>query len=72
MALAELITTRYPKDTIDIIVFGNDAWPIKLKDLPYPASRTLPYEYGRGLTIGNGYFTEKKEYEQANFYDYRW
>lgn len=35
MALAELITTRYPKDTLDIIVFGNDAWPIKVKDLPY-------------------------------------
>ena len=35
MALAELITTRYPKDTIDIIVFGNDSWPIKIKDLPY-------------------------------------
>jgi len=35
MALAELITTRYPKDTIDILVFGNDAWPIKIKDLPY-------------------------------------
>ena len=35
MALAELIRTRYPKDTLDILVFGNDAWPIKLKDLPY-------------------------------------
>jgi len=35
MALAELITTRYPKDTIDILVFGNDAWPIAIKDLPY-------------------------------------
>ncbi|MFD0861275.1 VWA domain-containing protein [Sungkyunkwania multivorans] len=35
MALAELITTRYPKDTIDIIVFGNDAWPISIKELPY-------------------------------------
>ncbi|MFT5752084.1 MAG: Ca-activated chloride channel family protein [Flavobacteriales bacterium] len=35
MALAQLITTRYPKDTLDIIVFGNDAWPIKIKDLPY-------------------------------------
>ena len=35
MALAELITTRYPKDTLDIIVFGNDAWSIKIKDLPY-------------------------------------
>ena len=35
MALAELIKTRYPKDTLDIIVFGNDAWKIEIKDLPY-------------------------------------
>ena len=35
MALSELITTRYPKDTLDILVFGNDAWPIKIQDLPY-------------------------------------
>ncbi len=35
MALAELITTRYPKDTLDILVFGNDAWSIAIKDLPY-------------------------------------
>ncbi len=35
MALAELITTRYPKDTLDILVFGNDAWRIEIKDLPY-------------------------------------
>jgi Ca-activated chloride channel family protein len=35
MALAELITNRYPKDTLDIIAFGNDAWQIEIKDLPY-------------------------------------
>ena len=35
MALSELITTRYPKDTLDILVFGNDAWQIEIKDLPY-------------------------------------
>jgi uncharacterized protein with von Willebrand factor type A (vWA) domain len=35
MALAEMIKQRYPKDSLDIIVFGNDAWPIQLKDLPY-------------------------------------
>lgn len=35
MALSELIATRYPKDTLDIIVFGNDAWSIEVKDLPY-------------------------------------
>ncbi|NIJ45689.1 uncharacterized protein with von Willebrand factor type A (vWA) domain [Wenyingzhuangia heitensis] len=35
MALAELITTRYPKDTLDIIVFGNDSWKISIQELPY-------------------------------------
>lgn len=41
LALSELITTRYPKDSIDIIVFGNDAWPVPLKELPY--LRVGPY-----------------------------
>lgn len=35
MALSELIMIKYPKDTLDIIVFGNDAWQIQVKDLPY-------------------------------------
>ena len=35
LALAELIQTRYPKDTLDVVVFGNDAWQVELKDLPY-------------------------------------
>jgi uncharacterized protein with von Willebrand factor type A (vWA) domain len=35
LAMAEIIRTRYPKDTLDIIVFGNDAWQISLKDIPY-------------------------------------
>jgi uncharacterized protein with von Willebrand factor type A (vWA) domain len=35
MALAELIMTQYPKDTLDIVAFGNDAWEVKIKDLPY-------------------------------------
>lgn len=35
MALSELIMRKYPKDTLDILVFGNDAWQINVKDLPY-------------------------------------
>ncbi len=35
MAMAEMIKQNYPKDSLDIIVFGNDAWSIKVKDLPY-------------------------------------
>ena len=35
MALVELIRRKYPKDAIDIIVFGNESWSISVKDLPY-------------------------------------
>jgi Ca-activated chloride channel family protein len=35
MALSELIKTKYPKDTLDIVVFGNDAWTIEVKDIAY-------------------------------------
>ncbi|MCB0689816.1 MAG: hypothetical protein KDC53_24920, partial [Saprospiraceae bacterium] len=35
MALSEYITTRFPKDTLDVLVFGDDAWPVEIKDLPY-------------------------------------
>ncbi len=35
MAMAEMIKRNYTKDSLDIIVFGDDAWPIELKDLPY-------------------------------------
>lgn len=35
LALAELIKVRYPQDTLDVVVFGNDAWQIDLRELPY-------------------------------------
>ncbi len=35
MALVEMIKRKYAKDSIDIIVFGNEAWQIQIKDLPY-------------------------------------
>ncbi|PSQ78574.1 MAG: hypothetical protein BRD37_02645 [Bacteroidetes bacterium QH_8_67_23] len=35
LALAELIMTKYSKDTLDIVAFGNEAWEIEVKDLPY-------------------------------------
>uniref|UniRef100_A0A832HZM5 VWA domain-containing protein n=1 Tax=Eiseniibacteriota bacterium TaxID=2212470 RepID=A0A832HZM5_UNCEI len=33
LALAELIKTRYPKDTLDVVLFGDDATQVPLKDL---------------------------------------
>lgn len=35
MALSELIMTRYPGDTLDIVAFGDRAWEVTVRDLPY-------------------------------------
>lgn len=35
MALAEFIQTRYPKDSLDVAVFGDDAQLVSQRDLPY-------------------------------------
>ncbi len=33
LALAQLIQTRYPKDTLDVVLFGDDAVQVPLRDL---------------------------------------
>lgn len=35
MALSEFIRKKYPKDTLDILVFGDEARPVEIKDIPY-------------------------------------
>ncbi len=35
MALSELILTRYQKDALDIVLFGDEAQRVEVKDLPY-------------------------------------
>ncbi len=60
MALAELIARRYPKDTLDIVVFGNDAWQVGLKDLPY--LQVGPYHTNTvaGLELGMDLLRRRK------------
>ena len=67
MALAELITTKYPKDKLDVIVFGNDAWPIQIKDLPY--LQVGPYHTNTiaGLELAMDLLRRKKTYNKQIF-----
>ena len=60
MALSELIMTKYPKDTLDIIVFGNDAWPVSIKELPY--LKVGPYHTNTvaGLELAMDIFRKRK------------
>lgn len=67
MALAELITTRYPKDTLDVLVFGNDAWQIQIKDLPY--LEVGPYHTNTiaGLELGMDLLRRRKNSNKQIF-----
>ncbi len=67
MALAELIRTRYPKDTLDIVVFGNDAWTIQLKDLPY--LQVGPYHTNTfaGLELATDLLRRRKTHNKQIF-----
>jgi uncharacterized protein with von Willebrand factor type A (vWA) domain len=67
MALAELIQTRYPKDSLDILVFGNDAWTIQVKDLPY--LQVGPYHTNTvaGLNLALDILRRKKQANRQIF-----
>jgi uncharacterized protein with von Willebrand factor type A (vWA) domain len=60
MALSELITIKYPKDTLDIIAFGNDAWPIQIKDLPYLEVGPYHTNTVAGIELANDILRRRK------------
>ena len=67
MALVELITQKYPKDTLDILVFGNDAWQIEIKDLPF--LQVGPYHTNTiaGLELATDILKRKKNKNKQIF-----
>src|SRR5262245_86920 len=58
MALAQLIQTRYPKDSLDVVLFGDDAIRVPLKDLmkiqagPYHTNTKAGLQLARKLLEG--------------------
>ena len=67
MALAELIKTKYPKDTLDIVVFGNDAWPITVKDLPYLEVGPYHTNTYAGLELATDILRRRKTHNKQIF-----
>ncbi len=67
MALAEMIHTKYPKDFLDIIVFGDDAWQITVKDLPY--LQVGPYHTNTvaGLELASSILRKRKSANKKIF-----
>ncbi len=67
LALAELIKRKYPKDNLDILVFGNDAWQIELEELPY--LKVGPYHTNTvaGLDLAMDLLRKKKHANKQIF-----
>jgi uncharacterized protein with von Willebrand factor type A (vWA) domain len=60
MALAELIGVKYPKDTLDILVFGDDAHTISMGDLPYLAVGPYHTNTSAGLRLAMDLLRRRK------------
>lgn len=67
IALAELIKTKYPKDSLDIITFGNEAQPVAMADLPY--LRVGPYHTNTkaGLQLAQRLLSRKRHTNKRIF-----
>ncbi|MDW8272926.1 MAG: VWA domain-containing protein [Chitinophagales bacterium] len=60
MALAELIQRKYPNDTLDILVFGDDAWQIELKDVLYLTAGPYHTNTAAGLELAMDLLRRRK------------
>ncbi|NBW69949.1 MAG: hypothetical protein EBR32_00855 [Bacteroidetes bacterium] len=60
MALSELIMRSYSKDTLDIVAFGNEAWQISVKDLPYLKVGPFHTNTKQGLEVARHILQRKK------------
>lgn len=60
MAMAEMIKRNYSKDSLDIVVFGDDAWTIQLKDLPYLQVGPFHTNTVAGLELAMAILRKKK------------
>ncbi len=67
MALSELILTRYPKDTLDILLFGDDAWKVEVKDLPTMAVGPYHTNTKAGLGLARQILRRRKNVNKQVF-----
>lgn len=67
MALAEFIKTRYPKDTLDVGVFGDDAQLVATKDLPYISVGPYHTNTKAGLALAQKVLGSRKQANKQVF-----
>lgn len=61
LALTELITTRYPKDHLSVITFGDRAERISIRDLPYLEAGPFHTNTREALALARGLLARQKQ-----------
>ena len=61
LALTELITTKYPKDHLGVILFGDRAQPVPLGELPYVEAGPYHTNTREALQLARGLLARQKQ-----------
>lgn len=67
MALAELILSRFAKDSLEIIAFGNDVWKVSIDELPYLSVGPYHTNTLAGLELARHLLQRKKHANKQIF-----
>lgn len=67
MAFTELILTKYPKDSLSIVTFGDNAQEIQIKDLPYLSVGPFHTNTQAGLRLARQILLTKKHTNKQIF-----
>src|SRR5262245_4572321 len=67
LALAELILTRYPKDSLSVVLFGDDAWEVRIRDIPYVSVGPFHTNTKAGLLLAQRILARQKHANKQIF-----
>ncbi len=67
LALVELIRTRYPKDALHLVLFGDDAREVPLRELPYSGVGPYHTNTHAGLKLARHILMRKKHSNRQIF-----
>ena len=67
LALLELITTRYKKDTLDLVLFGDEAQHVPLHRIPYIQAGPYHTNTKAGLRLAQGLLRSRRHVNKQIF-----
>jgi uncharacterized protein with von Willebrand factor type A (vWA) domain len=67
LALAELILTKYPKDSLDVVLFGDDARRLSLDQLPFAGAGPYHTNTKAGLRLAQQILRRKRHAQKQVF-----